>query len=451
MTDRPMDANATEHPEEGLIHAWLDDALDAVAAERIETHVRDCAECQARVAEARGLIAGASRIVAALDDVPAGTRPGWATSAVTAADASSDVTPITRGVDPLPQRSLWRWLRVTPGRAALAATILVAIGITLTHDRVAEDSVRSVTSTLNPQRADVPAMTPAEGGVGGGAKEVRPRDELLDSAVAGNVARSQGRARIEAAPGSALPQAPPPSVAVELPAGAGAERVARGRAVAEAQRDTASVMADRLRVGDPVVTAATAGTARNDVTGATASMTPRAQTRIPTVPPVRQDAMMAKQSVDAVAQSCLRLDSPDADARWADQSFPMILALDSASANGQRSASVLTVAGQSTQLRATWRPLDGDSVSVALRRIGFSGSIALGPGHAARSGVAVSAAAPTALQDEVAAVAPSAPSRARADGAREEARRSVTRAPAPAPGPPIRQLRVTARAVPCPP
>src|SRR5687768_18336393 len=78
MTDLPMDP--TEHPEEGLIHAWLDDALGAAEAERIEAHVRGCAECQTRVAEARGLIAGASRIVAALDDAPARTRPGWATS-----------------------------------------------------------------------------------------------------------------------------------------------------------------------------------------------------------------------------------------------------------------------------------------------------------------------------------------------------------------------------------
>ena len=61
MTDRPMDE--TEHPDEGLIHAWLDDALSAAEAERLAAHVRSCADCQARVAEARGLIAGASRIV----------------------------------------------------------------------------------------------------------------------------------------------------------------------------------------------------------------------------------------------------------------------------------------------------------------------------------------------------------------------------------------------------
>jgi hypothetical protein len=162
--------------------------------------------------------------------------------------------------------------------------------------------------------------------------------------------------------------------------------------------------------------------------------------------------MMAVESVDAVAKSCLRLDSPEPDARWADQRFPMVLAIDSGSAGGQRSASVLTVGGQPTQLRATWRPR-GDSVSVTLRRIGYSGSIVLGPDEGARSGLAVSSAAPAEVQNEMLAQAPSAQSRARADGAREEAsRKAAAAAPrtAPSPGPPVRQLRVTARAVPCP-
>ena len=72
------DADPGEHPDEGTIHAWLDGALDAASAERVAAHVRGCAACSALAAEARGLIAGASRVVAALDEVPAGTRPGWA-------------------------------------------------------------------------------------------------------------------------------------------------------------------------------------------------------------------------------------------------------------------------------------------------------------------------------------------------------------------------------------
>lgn len=64
-----------EHIDEGTIHAWLDGALPPDEGGRIETHVASCAECAAAVAEARGLIAASSRILAALDDVPGGVIP----------------------------------------------------------------------------------------------------------------------------------------------------------------------------------------------------------------------------------------------------------------------------------------------------------------------------------------------------------------------------------------
>ena len=64
-----------QHPEEGTIHAWLDGALPADEAAAVEAHVTGCGECAARVAEARGLIAGASRIVGALDVIPSGVIP----------------------------------------------------------------------------------------------------------------------------------------------------------------------------------------------------------------------------------------------------------------------------------------------------------------------------------------------------------------------------------------
>src|SRR5215207_7432512 len=192
MTDRPMDGTADpgEHPDEGLIHAWLDEALDAAESERLAAHVRDCPACQAQVAEARGLIAGASRIVAALDDVPAGSRSVWAPSAVSSAASPAAGARDGGAPERMPQGSLWRHLRVTPGRAALAATILVALGITLTHERLADDSARSVASVLNPQGADAPALDSADGaGAGYVMAEKSPaRDELLDSAVARNLA-----------------------------------------------------------------------------------------------------------------------------------------------------------------------------------------------------------------------------------------------------------------------
>jgi hypothetical protein len=64
-----------QHPEEGLIHAWLDGALPSNEAAALESHVATCKECEARVAEARGLIAASSRIVGHLDAVPGKVIP----------------------------------------------------------------------------------------------------------------------------------------------------------------------------------------------------------------------------------------------------------------------------------------------------------------------------------------------------------------------------------------
>jgi len=474
MTDLPMDP--TEHPDEGLIHAWLDDALGAAEAERIAAHVRTCAECQARVAEARGLIAGASRIVAALDDAPAGSRPGWAQSALAEGGAASGAAQ-TGTTAAATGGSLWRWLRVTPGRAALAATILVAVGITLTYERMGTDSApRSVASVFNPQKADVPAATSPEGGVADAAK---PRDELLDSATARNVEIAQGRPRLEAARGPSVPVAPPPSTALSEPMGAAGEAVALGRASAESARESAPVAPDRSYTA---VTGGIPSPARRDITGATASIQPSAPTpgdplrgvrreQLPAQPQTGQAAPsadrarepfasaadgagLAKASGYAVARTCVRLDSPDADARWADQPFPLVLAVEPGAAAEARDAAVLTPSGQTTQLRARWSPRGGDSVSITLRRLGYSGSIVLGPEAGARAGLAVSAASPTRLE-ELSVTSVPTQGRAQANADRAEARKAApaapqAAAPTPAPGPPVRQLRVTAQRVACP-
>jgi len=98
-----------QHLEEGTIHAWLDEALSSEESARVEAHVQECGECAAMVADARGLIAGASRIVSALDIVPGG------------------VLPKTTPVAPAPGKSLWRSLHLTPFRAALAASLMIAV------------------------------------------------------------------------------------------------------------------------------------------------------------------------------------------------------------------------------------------------------------------------------------------------------------------------------------
>ena len=66
-----------QHLDEGTIHAWLDGALSADEAARVELHVGSCETCSDAVAEARGLIAASSRILTALDDVPRASSVRW--------------------------------------------------------------------------------------------------------------------------------------------------------------------------------------------------------------------------------------------------------------------------------------------------------------------------------------------------------------------------------------
>ena len=64
-----------QHLDEGTIHSWLDGALSADEAARVEAHVAECPQCAAVVAEARGFIAASSRILTALDNAPRGVIP----------------------------------------------------------------------------------------------------------------------------------------------------------------------------------------------------------------------------------------------------------------------------------------------------------------------------------------------------------------------------------------
>ena len=67
-----------QHPDEGTIHAWLDGQLPPDEAAALEAHVSACPGCAAKVAEERGISAGATRILTALDDVPGDVLPAVA-------------------------------------------------------------------------------------------------------------------------------------------------------------------------------------------------------------------------------------------------------------------------------------------------------------------------------------------------------------------------------------
>jgi len=134
-----------QHLEEGEIHAWLDGALSEAEGARIEQHAAACKECAAMVADARGLIAGAARIVSALDHVPSGVIP----KSGTAATAS---------------RPLWRALRLTPFRAAMAASLVVAAGSLMVVQRKDKELMVPRADEIampRPMVAAAPAIAPA--------------------------------------------------------------------------------------------------------------------------------------------------------------------------------------------------------------------------------------------------------------------------------------------------
>ena len=118
------------HLDEGTIHAWLDGALDATQARDIERHVGECDMCAAAVAEARGFVAASSRILNALDDVPAG------------------VTPKRAAPQALRGRRMWR---AAPWITGIAAAMMLAVGVTTWNRKGAE----MASSTVRPA-ADAP-------------------------------------------------------------------------------------------------------------------------------------------------------------------------------------------------------------------------------------------------------------------------------------------------------
>ncbi len=186
------------HLDEGTTQAWLDGELAPDDAESAARHVASCAECRALVAEARGLMAGASRIVSALDAGPAGVIP-----------------PAQRG--PSSTRRTWRRFALTPMRMSIAATIIVAVGVTITARRVADNSsTRAAVANRPFTAAPAPATVAATGST---------RSEPISTSNVGPVAEkakapARASSRVvsgEASVVSPVPVALPPSRVTDMP------------------------------------------------------------------------------------------------------------------------------------------------------------------------------------------------------------------------------------------
>ncbi len=122
-----QDERAPLPVEEGEIHEWLDGELPAARAAELEALTHSSPEFAQRVAEARGLIAASSRILGALDDVPAGVLPNASVSPVAAtATVGSTATPdAVNQTNTLSARTVrrWSWRRVS----SIAALLMVGV------------------------------------------------------------------------------------------------------------------------------------------------------------------------------------------------------------------------------------------------------------------------------------------------------------------------------------
>jgi anti-sigma factor RsiW len=355
-----------DHPDEGTIHAWLDGAFDAPTAAAIEAHVASCPSCAERVAEARGLIAGASRVVSALDDVPSGVAPAWGRGP-SAAGATSAAR----------SGGAWRRFRVTPARAAIAATIFVALGVTLTRERTAPEAELAKSTVA---AASSPAAAP-----------VLPHDQLLDSAVKRNAAAASPPRVVQAAPG---PDLTPPPAANESPARladtTGRQRLAIARGAIRAQLDSSRVEPDRAATA-----MAAAGAAETDRREMAASR--KADVMLRGASTARKDVPVPTASVAA----CYRVESANGTpATWGTAPLPLVIVVDSAG----RSARVSGADG-SSDARAVVARTGDDSLTFQLRRIGYTGTLTLGTGDV-RPGVMRSAPVTMQLSQTVVTGAP---------------------------------------------
>jgi hypothetical protein len=401
MTDmeRPMDSDGERHWDEGTIHAWLDGALDEPTSAALERHIAGCAECAARVAEARGLIAGASRVVRALDDLPSGTAPAWGGGPV---------------VGPPAEGSTWRLLRVTPARATIAATLLVALGVTLTHRRTGPDTVPA--TAMSGAAAALPPRT--------NAAAMPARDPLLDSAIARNLAAVQPPRHLEPAASQAVPTPAPLPSPASLPDTTARLRVAVGRATVQVQRDTTSAVADRARVGSDGRAPGTALPADRALAAAVAAESAgSAAAGVPsTVLRARAPGVVVAPTTPG---ECYRVESANGTAAaWGSVQLPLVVMLD-----GPGGARITTVDGKETDERATYVRGGGDSLTLRLRRIGYQGSITLGAAGEVRAGVMRSAPQQLALSEVVVSSAGTDTQRNRAKSAPESAGDPLSMAP----------------------
>lgn len=159
---RPGRLPGDGHLDEGTIHAWLDGALDAAESARVERHAATCEACSAMVAEARGLVAAASRILTRLDDVPAGVVPaGTAAASAAAVPTPASVGPrLARKTTDAAAGRRRRWAPTVWTISAAAAAVLMAVLVTGDEAERLLDQPMPASASDAALRSNEPEATP---------------------------------------------------------------------------------------------------------------------------------------------------------------------------------------------------------------------------------------------------------------------------------------------------
>jgi len=263
-----------QHLDEGTIHSWLDGALSADEAARVEAHLKECRECAAAVAEARGFIAASSRILTALDNAPRGVIPAAA---------------------PIRRRNWVVW------RAAAAALVVAGGSLMVFRNTEREPRVLNSRYETTSSSQSGPTATTSDENTGTIAGQVSPRASGKPS---GSVATGSAQPNVVAPEKGAAKTSATDAVGVSSQkAAVSSPQISdRKEALAPAFKPSAPVRERAALSGDVGGVAGNlSASAGSVVAGAPLAAVPRAAP--PTVQPSSRIRMRGAQSLNAVIDS----------------------------------------------------------------------------------------------------------------------------------------------------
>lgn len=263
-------------PDEGMIHAWLDGELDAAEAARVERLVAEDAEWAAAAAEARGLIAASSRIVSALDVVPAGVVPAG-----------------VKAGGSRPRSVVRPWMRMAAGVVLVVGTASVVLTRSANAPRV--DDVAFVAGDAR-ANSEAPAALPAAASSAATATSAVLADEVK--------ATASDRVAQTAAATPAQPQAAPKEVPEAPPEARRAEALAPSLA-REAEVTKAAKATNEAAAGARALGSVAGGVAAGVAGGVAAGAVSESRERASVAAAPRRDAAAREAMPTAALQSRL--------------------------------------------------------------------------------------------------------------------------------------------------